>query len=200
MLFRSHALNRFMVQYPGAIGVKNGYTRLAGNCVAAAAVRRNGTLVVIVLNDWDAYELAARLMDAAFRVSPPRAWVPPVAPPSLTELEQPVAAPVPALAVAPAEQRAVARVRHARHWWRYGLLIVGFAYVVRVVQVKRRAARRRRARRVLERRMRVEAMARSAQRRAAPTFPPPVWDVRDEERAATPPRRQRHDRPAGVRS
>ncbi|MGW0932605.1 D-alanyl-D-alanine carboxypeptidase family protein [Streptomyces sp. NPDC002644] len=74
--------------YPGAIGVKNGYTSKAGNTLIAAAERGGRTLVVTVLNPQDGssgavYEEARSLLDwgfrAAGRVRPVGSLEPPVA-------------------------------------------------------------------------------------------------------------------------
>jgi D-alanyl-D-alanine carboxypeptidase (penicillin-binding protein 5/6) len=74
--------------YPGAIGVKNGYTSKAGNTLIAAARRGGRTLVVTVLNPQDdtpgaVYEEARSLLDwgfeAAGRVRPVGSLEPAVA-------------------------------------------------------------------------------------------------------------------------
>ncbi|MFE0354534.1 D-alanyl-D-alanine carboxypeptidase family protein [Streptomyces nigra] len=68
-----------VARYPGAIGVKNGYTTEAGNTLVAAARRGGRTLVVTVLNPragggHAVYEEASALLDwgfgAAGRVEP----------------------------------------------------------------------------------------------------------------------------------
>lgn len=68
-----HNSNRFLATYPGSIGVKPGFTSIAGNCLAAAATRNGNTLVAVVLNSVAAPEDAAALMDAAFARLPRRA-------------------------------------------------------------------------------------------------------------------------------
>ncbi|MFD7696229.1 D-alanyl-D-alanine carboxypeptidase family protein [Streptomyces sp. NPDC059805] len=60
-----------VARYPGAIGVKNGYTTEAGNTLIAAARRGGRTLVVTVLNPrarggHPVYEEAAALLDWGF--------------------------------------------------------------------------------------------------------------------------------------
>lgn len=52
--------------YPGAIGVKTGYTQEAGRCLVAAASRDGWELVTVVLNSPDIYGEAAKLLDYAF--------------------------------------------------------------------------------------------------------------------------------------
>ncbi|EGX55914.1 D-alanyl-D-alanine carboxypeptidase, partial [Streptomyces zinciresistens K42] len=61
-----------LAPYPGAIGVKNGYTSAAGNTLVAAARRGGRTLVVTVLNPQAGgglavYEEAGRLLDWGVR-------------------------------------------------------------------------------------------------------------------------------------
>jgi D-alanyl-D-alanine carboxypeptidase len=65
-------LNEMLIRYPGSIGVKTGYTRGAGNCLVAAAVRDGRVLVAVVLGDppgthWRfAYGDAGALLDYGF--------------------------------------------------------------------------------------------------------------------------------------
>ncbi len=64
--------NELLYTYAGAIGVKTGYTRAAGGCLAAAAERNGKTLIVIVLHskDYDSRFTDARaLLDYGFSVS-----------------------------------------------------------------------------------------------------------------------------------
>ncbi len=58
--------NRFLKRYPGAIGVKTGYTRRAGRSLVAAARRDGRTLVAVVLSGADPYGVAAHLLDKGF--------------------------------------------------------------------------------------------------------------------------------------
>ncbi len=61
-----HNNTRFLSQYPGAIGVKPGYTTRAGNCLAAAAERGGKTLIAVVMNSTSVTEDASKLMDQGF--------------------------------------------------------------------------------------------------------------------------------------
>ena len=45
-----HNTNLMLTQYEGSIGVKTGYTRQAGACLASAATRCGKTLVLVMLN------------------------------------------------------------------------------------------------------------------------------------------------------
>jgi serine-type D-Ala-D-Ala carboxypeptidase (penicillin-binding protein 5/6) len=65
-LIAFHTLDRFLLRYPGAVGMKNGFTSRAGNCLAAAATRGGRTMIVVVLNDGRVFDSAAELMDIAF--------------------------------------------------------------------------------------------------------------------------------------
>jgi D-alanyl-D-alanine carboxypeptidase (penicillin-binding protein 5/6) len=52
--------------YPGAIGLKTGYTNAAGRCFVGVARRRGRTLGVVLLNSRDPAKHAPKLLDAAF--------------------------------------------------------------------------------------------------------------------------------------
>ncbi|HWC39448.1 MAG TPA: hypothetical protein VG476_13000 [Acidimicrobiales bacterium] len=52
--------------YPGAIGVKTGYTKAAGNTFMAAATRGGRTMVAIVLQSPNIYRSATSLLDQGF--------------------------------------------------------------------------------------------------------------------------------------
>ncbi|MCW2991656.1 MAG: D-alanyl-D-alanine carboxypeptidase [Solirubrobacterales bacterium] len=56
--------------YPGTIGIKTGYTDLAGHCLVAAAKRNGRRLGVILLHSPDTGRQAKRLLDAGFRAAP----------------------------------------------------------------------------------------------------------------------------------
>lgn len=58
--------NRLLYRYRGAIGVKTGYTKGAGNCLVGAAQRGPLKLIVVVLNSSQVYEDAEKLLDYAF--------------------------------------------------------------------------------------------------------------------------------------
>lgn len=59
--------NRLLSSYPGAIGVKTGYTKAAGRCLVFAAEREGMTLLGAVLNCPDWFDEAERILDAGFR-------------------------------------------------------------------------------------------------------------------------------------
>lgn len=58
--------NRLLYRYPGAIGVKTGYTKKAGNCLVGAAQRGSLKLIAVVLNSPRVYDDAAELLDYGF--------------------------------------------------------------------------------------------------------------------------------------
>lgn len=58
--------NKLLSTYPGAIGVKTGYTKSAGRCLVFAAEREGMTVIGSVLNCPDWFDASAKLMDQAF--------------------------------------------------------------------------------------------------------------------------------------
>jgi D-alanyl-D-alanine carboxypeptidase len=59
-------INLFLSNYPGAIGLKTGYTDTANQTIVAAATRNGRTLLVSVLHSEDEYVDAGALLDWAF--------------------------------------------------------------------------------------------------------------------------------------
>ena len=59
--------NRLLTEYPGAMGVKTGYTRAAGRCLVFAAERRGLRLIGAVLNCPDWFSRAEAILDEGFR-------------------------------------------------------------------------------------------------------------------------------------
>jgi len=60
-------IDRLLWTYPGAIGIKPGYTGAAGYCLAAAATRNGRTILVVVLGSTQHFTDAATLLDFGFR-------------------------------------------------------------------------------------------------------------------------------------
>lgn len=58
--------NRLLSDYPGATGVKTGYTSKAGRCLVFGAQRDGMEIVGVVLNCADWFDEAERLMDGVF--------------------------------------------------------------------------------------------------------------------------------------
>ena len=59
-------IDRLLWTYPGAIGLKPGYTDAAGYCLAAAATRSGRTILVIVLGSTQHFSDGATLLDYGF--------------------------------------------------------------------------------------------------------------------------------------
>ena len=59
--------NRLVGTYPGADGVKTGYTHKSGPCLVASATRGGVSLIAVVLDSNDMYADAKRLLDFGFR-------------------------------------------------------------------------------------------------------------------------------------
>jgi D-alanyl-D-alanine carboxypeptidase len=60
-------IDRLLSTYPGAIGIKPGYTGAAGYCLAAAATRNGRTILVVVLGSTQHFTDAATLLDFGFK-------------------------------------------------------------------------------------------------------------------------------------
>ena len=58
--------NKLLASYDGATGIKTGYTKAAGRCLVFGAERDGMEIIGVVLNCYDWFDEAARLMDAAF--------------------------------------------------------------------------------------------------------------------------------------
>ncbi len=61
-----HQHNKLLDSYPGAIGVKTGYTSNAGEVLVAAARRDGRTLIAVTIGGSDAYGPSTFLLDAGF--------------------------------------------------------------------------------------------------------------------------------------
>jgi D-alanyl-D-alanine carboxypeptidase (penicillin-binding protein 5/6) len=59
--------NALLGSYPGANGVKTGYTEKAGHCLVASAKRGRVELIAVVLRSGDEYGDARRLLNLGFR-------------------------------------------------------------------------------------------------------------------------------------
>lgn len=59
--------NKLLKTYPGANGVKTGYTDAAGDCLVGAAKRDGVELIVVMLNDDYRWDDAAKLLDYGFQ-------------------------------------------------------------------------------------------------------------------------------------
>ena len=59
--------NALLGSYPGADGVKTGWTTQAGHCLVASATRNRRTLIAVLLHDDNDYADARRLLNLRFR-------------------------------------------------------------------------------------------------------------------------------------
>ena len=59
--------NSLLGSYPGANGVKTGFTHKAGWCLVSSATRRGRTLIAVVLNSGDMYNDTKKLLELGFR-------------------------------------------------------------------------------------------------------------------------------------
>lgn len=59
-------INKMLQKYPGADGVKTGYTRSAGLCLVTSATRGSKRLISVVLNAPNWYDDSATLLDYGF--------------------------------------------------------------------------------------------------------------------------------------
>ncbi len=58
--------NRLLYRYTGALGIKTGYTREAGNCVVGAAQKDNMILIAVCLNSPSVYDDIIQMLDYGF--------------------------------------------------------------------------------------------------------------------------------------
>jgi D-alanyl-D-alanine carboxypeptidase (penicillin-binding protein 5/6) len=58
--------NRLLYRYDGAIGVKTGYTKQAGNCVVGAARKGSLVLIAVALNSPSVYQDLEQMLDYGF--------------------------------------------------------------------------------------------------------------------------------------
>lgn len=66
--------NRLLAEYPGAIGIKTGFTKKSGRCLVSAAERDGVTLIAVTLrapNDWSDHR---KLLDYGFSVMQKREY------------------------------------------------------------------------------------------------------------------------------
>jgi D-alanyl-D-alanine carboxypeptidase (penicillin-binding protein 5/6) len=145
-------VDRGLDLYPGAIGIKTGYTKAAGNTFMAAATRNGRTMVAVVLQSPDIYRSASDLLDLGFAT--------PVASESrvdhLPALSTSVPAPVNVTTPQPVTRRTTGLVAAPGHdvgffggWLRDIAVAVAATVLVLgtvVVVLRRRAVRRRRSR------------------------------------------------------
>ena len=152
-VLRNH--NKLLARYPGATGLKTGYTSLAGNTFVGTATRDGRTMIAVVLNSTNMYGLAASLLDRGFATPAGAAGLGAPLPAVRVQAFPVPAALLPGKAVA--DQTPVGG-RGARALTTLFVVIGGTGGAV--VALRRRAERRRRER--AERRRRMAEMRRAA--------------------------------------
>jgi D-alanyl-D-alanine carboxypeptidase (penicillin-binding protein 5/6) len=136
--------NKLLARYPGATGLKTGYTSLAGSTFVGTATRDGRTMIAVVLNTTNIYGIASALLDKGFATPPDVPGLGESLPPVRV---QPFRAALAATLVpgkAVADHHPVGRGGLGRTLMVL-VLVVGSAGGV-VVALRRRAERRRRAR------------------------------------------------------
>jgi D-alanyl-D-alanine carboxypeptidase (penicillin-binding protein 5/6) len=167
---RQHRLlnhNKLLRRYPGAIGLKTGYTRQAGHTFVGAARRDGRTMIAVVLDTDDTYGSAAALLDQGFATAKD-------SPGTGERLPEPRVRPFqPALEAKLVQntQEAVDRGSGGGGWVSR-LMLMLLASTGGVVALRRRADQRRRARAARRREM-AEARRREYQRLCDPEG----WDA-----------------------
>ncbi len=58
--------NKILYQYDGGNGIKTGFTKAAGKCLVAGALREDMQLISVVLNDYDMFNDSMALLNTAF--------------------------------------------------------------------------------------------------------------------------------------
>ena len=168
---KAHVLynhNKLLARYPGATGLKTGYTSLAGNTFVGTARRDGRTMIAVVLNSTDMYGVAAALLDQGFATPADAPGLGASLPPVRVQAFPAPATLVPGQVVAdqhPVKGGGGSRVLTVLFF------VIGSTGGV-VVALRRRAERRRRAR--AERRRRLAAMRRAAYLEA---LTDDSWDV-----------------------
>jgi D-alanyl-D-alanine carboxypeptidase len=165
-VLRNH--NKLLARYPGATGLKTGYTSLAGNTFVGTARRNGRTMIAVVLASSDMYGVAATLLDQGFATPADSEGIGAPLPPVRVQPFPVPAAIVPGQTVV--DQDPVGGGGGARVLTTLFVVVGGAGGVV--VALRRRAERRRRAR--AERRRRLAALRRSAYLEA---LEDDTWDV-----------------------
>jgi serine-type D-Ala-D-Ala carboxypeptidase (penicillin-binding protein 5/6) len=86
----------FLVTYPGAIGVKTGFTDRAGVCIVAAATRGGRTMLAVVMSGYNPTQTAIDLLNEGFAIptsaEPTNDRLPPHTLPSPPKIVRPITA------------------------------------------------------------------------------------------------------------
>ena len=144
----------FLTSYPGAIGMKTGFTSRAGACLIAAARRDGRTMLAVVLDGANPNQTAKLLLDEGFATpasaEPTAGRLPPVRPAAQTPPASSTGQPVAAAHPTPAAPTAAIRPMPSSPRRRLGsrtlaLILVGLvtAALVGAARLRARQSRRR---------------------------------------------------------
>jgi len=67
-MIAAYGMKYQMFKYPGANGLKTGFTNAAGECLIASATRNGHTMIVVMLNDDNRWEEAVQFLDYGFKL------------------------------------------------------------------------------------------------------------------------------------
>jgi D-alanyl-D-alanine carboxypeptidase (penicillin-binding protein 5/6) len=176
-------IHSFLTGYPGAIGLKPGFTQKAGSGLALAARRGGRTLISVVLDAPNPYASGIGLLDRGFAMAPGAAGTGDVLPPvplaaSNAAIGGPAApSPVPTNAIAAPRKPAT---RHGHDWGELTVLTLAALLAGLTIAARRREVRRRRSRRLAANRASVTSLDGRTRRPSAAPRPgrPQSGDVR----------------------
>jgi D-alanyl-D-alanine carboxypeptidase (penicillin-binding protein 5/6) len=146
--------NKLLARYPGATGLKTGYTSLAGSTFVGTATRDGRRMIAVVLNTTNMYGISAALLDKGFATPADAPGLGPVLPPVRVQAFQPIQA----ASVVPVAEQTPVGGGGSRIVTTF-LIVVGSATGA-VMLLRRRAERRRRER--AERRRKLAEIRRAA--------------------------------------
>jgi D-alanyl-D-alanine carboxypeptidase (penicillin-binding protein 5/6) len=150
--------NKLLARYPGATGLKTGYTSLAGSTFVGTAARDGRRMIAVVLNTTNMYGIAGTLLDKGFATPADASGLGASLPAVRVQAFQPVKAAAVVPGVAVADQHPVRSGGGFRIVTVF-LVVVG-STAGAVVALRRRAERRRRQR--AERRRKLAEIRRAA--------------------------------------
>jgi D-alanyl-D-alanine carboxypeptidase (penicillin-binding protein 5/6) len=163
--------NKLLGRYPGAIGLKTGYTSLAGHTFVGAARRDGRTMIVVLLDTDDTYGEAGTLLDQGFATPPGAPGTGEQLPPVRVRPFQPVLASS-LVARGAAKPAHSAKAKDGRGGWLRLVVLLGLAGGSGSLVARQRAHRRRRAR--ADRRRQLAEMRRQERLRLSD---PEGWDA-----------------------
>lgn len=70
---RTH--NKMLDRYPYTVGIKTGYTRKAGGCLIARAIKNDKDVLLVMMNARNRWDIASNMFDTAFAAGTPAPFV-----------------------------------------------------------------------------------------------------------------------------